>query len=148
MVSQPILNGRRRQPLSDIEKVCPVSMRAVYDALEFLGGKWKLPILFALFMGGKQRFREMERNVSGITPKMLSKELQDLEINRLITRRVLDTKPVTVEYELTAHAESIKPMLDALSAWGEQHRRLLMQGDGQATVSAAQTPSQPSVLHA
>ena len=59
MVSQPILNGRRRQPLSDIEKVCPVSMRAVYDALEFLGGKWKLPILFALFMGGKQRFREM-----------------------------------------------------------------------------------------
>jgi DNA-binding HxlR family transcriptional regulator len=118
----------QRRTLNAPDSVCPVSMRAITDALEFLGGKWKLPILFALFMGGKQRFRELERSVPGITPKMLSKELQDLEMNQLISRRVLDTKPVTVEYELTPYAESIKPMLDALSAWGELHRRFLMGG--------------------
>lgn len=121
------LKGQRHQILTAPQTVCPVSMRAVTDALEFLGGKWKLPIIYALFMGGKQRFMEIERSVGGITPKMLSKELQDLEMNRLITRRVIDTKPVTVEYELTTHAESIKPMLDALSAWGTQHRAFLMR---------------------
>jgi DNA-binding HxlR family transcriptional regulator len=119
----------QRRPLAVPATICPVSMRAIADALEFLGGKWKMPILGALFMGGKQRFRELERSVPGITPKMLSKELQDLEMNRLIVRRVLNTKPVTVEYELTAHAESIKPMLDALSDWGLKHRRFIMNGE-------------------
>ncbi len=119
----------QRRPLAVPPTICPVSMRAIADALEFLGGKWKMPILGALFMGGKQRFRELERSVPGITPKMLSKELQDLEMNRLIVRRVLNTKPVTVEYELTAHAESIKPMLDALSDWGLKHRRFIMNGE-------------------
>lgn len=117
---------RHRHSLTAPEYVCPVSMRAIYDAIEFLGGKWKLPIIGALFMGGKQRFRELERSVAGITPKMLSKELQDLEMNRLISRRVIDTKPVTVEYEITPHAESLKPLFDSLSAWGLQYRRFLM----------------------
>lgn len=121
--------GQRRTFLTAPEAVCPVSIRAINDAIEFLGGKWKFPILYALFMGGKQRFKELERSVAGITPKMLSKELQDMEMHRLITRRVIETKPVTVEYELTPHAESIKPMLDALSAWGLQHRHFLM-GEG------------------
>lgn len=108
--------------------VCPVSMRAMSDALEFLGGKWKLPILVALVTGGTQRFTQLERNVTGITPKMLSKELQDLEINRLVHRRVIDTKPVTVEYEPTEYCASLRPVLDALNNWGSQHRALLMNG--------------------
>lgn len=106
--------------------VCPVSMQAVNDALEFLGGKWKLSILMALITGGKQRFMELERNVSGITPKMLSKELQDLEMNQLVTRNVLNTKPVTVEYEITPYCKSLKPVLEALGEWGSNHRVLLM----------------------
>lgn len=117
---------RHSHSLTAPESVCPVSMRAIYDAIEFLGGKWKLPIIGALFMGGKQRFRELERSVQGITPKMLSKELHDLEMNRLVNRKVIDTKPVTVEYELTSHAESLKPLFDSLSAWGLQHRHFLM----------------------
>lgn len=120
--------GQQHRVLSAPQAVCPISIRAVNDALEFLGGKWKLPILYALFMSSRQRFMEIQRSVPGITPKMLSKELQDLEMNRLVTRRVLDNKPVIVEYELTPHAHSIKPMLDALSAWGEQHRAFLMGG--------------------
>lgn len=106
--------------------VCPISMQAVSDALEFLGGKWKLSILMALITGGKQRFMELERNVSGITPKMLSKELQDLEMNQLVTRNVLNTKPVTVEYAITPYCESLKPVLVALGDWGSGHRVLLM----------------------
>lgn len=111
---------------SENSGVCPVSMQAVNDALEFLGGKWKLSILMALLTGGKQRFMELERNVSGITPKMLSKELQDLEMNQLVTRNVLNTKPVTVEYEITDYCASLKPVLLALGEWGAGHRMLLM----------------------
>lgn len=124
--TETALKGQRRQILTAPQGVCPVSMRAINDAVEFLGGKWKLPILYALFMGGKQRFKELERSVAGITPKMLSKELQDMEMNRLLTRKVIESKPITVEYELAPYAENIKPMLDAMSAWGEQHRRFLM----------------------
>lgn len=70
---------------------------------------------------------ELQRNVEGITPKMLSKELQDLEMNQFVRRIVLDTKPVTVEYELTDYSDSLKPLLDALADWGKQHRERLMR---------------------
>ena len=114
-------------PESCAERTRPERIRAIQDALDFLGGKWKLPILQALTTGGKQRFRELERSVTGITPKMLSKELQDLEMNRLIKRMVLDTKPVSVEYEITEYSASLFPVLNALSDWGLQHRALIMQ---------------------
>jgi DNA-binding HxlR family transcriptional regulator len=53
---------------------------------------------------------------------MLSKELQELEINGLIKRSVLETKPITVEYELTAYGRTLKPIIDAMAFWGKQHR--------------------------
>ncbi|MBN8678424.1 MAG: helix-turn-helix transcriptional regulator [Chitinophagales bacterium] len=114
-------------PAVQEKRVCEVSMRAVTDTLEFLGGKWKLPILMALITGGKQRFMELERNVKGITPKMLSKELQDLEMNRLVYRKVLDTKPVMVEYDITEYSESLRSVLVILAEWGTRHRELLMR---------------------
>ena len=54
---------------------------------------------------------------------MLSKELNRLELNGLITRSVLETKPVTVEYELTEYARSLKPLTDGMAVWGKQHRQ-------------------------
>lgn len=117
------------------QQECSAGLRPVHDALEFLGGKWKLHILGAMFKNGKLRFREMERAVNGITPKMLSKELQDLEMNKLITRKVLNTKPVSVEYELTEYAETLKPVLEALGTWGAQHRALLMSKPVQGMLS-------------
>lgn len=107
-------------------EVYMVTMRAMRDALDFLGGKWKLPIMMALISGGRQRFRELERNVSGITPRMLSKELHDLEINHLITRQVLDTKPVSVAYDITEYSKSLRPVLEALATWGSNHRAVIM----------------------
>ncbi len=75
---------------------CSKHILAVRDALDILSGKWKLPIISALIFSDK-RFKEMEREIPGITAKMLSKELKDLEMNDLVQRTVYDTMPVTVE---------------------------------------------------
>ncbi|MCT2562598.1 winged helix-turn-helix transcriptional regulator [Chryseobacterium herbae] len=99
---------------------CQRSIRAIKDTLDVVGGKWKL-VLVTVLMSGKRRFGELSREV-GITPRILSKELQELEINGLISRTVLDTKPVTVEYELTPYSKSLQEVLTSMEKWGEGHR--------------------------
>lgn len=96
----------------------------VNDALYVLSGKWKIPIVIALGHGNK-RFKELQREVKGITAKMLSKELRDLELNELVTRTVYDTTPVSVEYELTKYSQSLDKVIIALAEWGIQHRKRL-----------------------
>jgi DNA-binding HxlR family transcriptional regulator len=66
---------------------CEKCIMAVKDALEVLHGRWKLPILVSLKFSNK-RFKEISKDLNGITDKMLSKELKDLEMNQLITRTV------------------------------------------------------------
>lgn len=105
---------------------CKNDMLPVRDALDFLNGKWKLPIIIALAFGAK-RFKEMQREVNGITAKMLSKELKDLEMNELVKRTVFDTTPVTVEYELTAYGDSLEEVITALHKWGLQHRKRIIK---------------------
>ena len=80
---------------------CRFRINSVKDSMDILTGKWKIHILGTLLYGGKMRFMDLQREIEGIGPKMLSKELQDLEINHLITRTIKNTKPITVEYELT-----------------------------------------------
>lgn len=105
---------------------CPVEFaQAVNDTLDFLSGKWKLPILSSL-MEGKKRFKEIERSVPGISPRMLSKELRDLEMNKMITRTVYDTVPATVEYEITQYGMSLDKVLLAMYEWGTEHRKKIM----------------------
>jgi DNA-binding HxlR family transcriptional regulator len=101
---------------------CPQFVLPIRDALNVLSGKWKLPIITALFFG-KKRFRELERDIPNITPRMLSKELKELELNNLITRTVYDTTPVTVEYELTNSGRSLDKVMQSMKEWGEQHRK-------------------------
>ncbi|MFN4150073.1 MAG: winged helix-turn-helix transcriptional regulator [Candidatus Sericytochromatia bacterium] len=98
---------------------------AVRDTLDFLSGKWKLPILGAL-MNGKKRFKELENGIEKITPKMLSKELRDLEINQMITRTVYDTTPITIEYEITEYGRSLDHVLLEMYNWGKEHRRRII----------------------
>lgn len=100
---------------------CNRSLAAVRDSLYVIGGKWKLPIIIAL-MEGPQRFSELQRSLEGITPKVLSKELKDLELNAFVVRTVYDTTPVIVEYTLTEYSRTLKPVLNSLRSWGEQHR--------------------------
>lgn len=106
-------------------KECSKSILAVRDALDILSGKWKLPIIISLMYGDK-RFKEMERDIEGITAKMLSKELKDLEINHLVRRTVYDTMPVTVEYSLTEYGKTLKKVIGELHDWGAQHRRKIL----------------------
>lgn len=103
-------------------KSCPVQfVLAVNDTLNVISGKWKMPIIGSLLFN-KRRFTELQRNIPRITPRMLSKELKELELNGIVKRTVYDTLPVTVEYELTASAKSLSTVLDAIVEWGINHR--------------------------
>jgi DNA-binding HxlR family transcriptional regulator len=104
---------------------CKKNLLPVKDALDILSGKWKLPIIIALTFDNK-RFKEMQREIDGITPKMLSKELKELEINQLVKRTVYDTLPVTVEYSLTTYGKSLHKVIEELRTWGMQHRKRLL----------------------
>ena len=95
---------------------------ALNDTLNVMNGKWKLPIIGSL-MFGKKRFRELERDIPKITPRMLSKELKDLEMNGMVSRTVYDSIPVTVEYELTKSGLSLTAVLDTMMEWGVAHRK-------------------------
>lgn len=99
---------------------------AIQDTLDVVGGKWKLPLLMIL-TNGKKRFRELSRE-AGITPRILSKELREMEMNGLVTRTVLETKPVTVEYALTPYSETLQEVLDAMHRWGMKHREKIVGG--------------------
>lgn len=105
---------------------CPKTALSIKDALEALEGRWKLLILFALSTGGK-RFKQLSREVPGITDKTLSKELKSLEANKLIQRDVHDTFPPTVEYSITAHGKSLEKVMDELHYWGLAHRKEIME---------------------
>lgn len=101
---------------------CPKTMLSIKDALEAVEGRWKLLILFSLAEGPK-RFRQLAKEVHGITDKTLSKELKRLEENQLITRSVYDTFPPKVEYAITQHGLSLERVLDELHFWGLAHRQ-------------------------
>ncbi|WP_460473425.1 winged helix-turn-helix transcriptional regulator [Emticicia fontis] len=97
-------------------------MLSIKDALEALEGKWKLLILFTLSTGPK-RFKQLTKEVIGITDKTLSRELKNLEANDLIKREVYDTFPPTVEYSITEHGLSLERVLQELHFWGLSHRK-------------------------
>ncbi|HET6990723.1 MAG TPA: helix-turn-helix domain-containing protein [Bacteroidia bacterium] len=101
---------------------CAQNLLPVKDALYILSGKWKLPIIIALAHGHK-RFKELQREIRGITARMLSKELREMEINQLVKRTVYDTTPVSVEYELTAYGFTLDNVIIALRDWGLLHRK-------------------------
>lgn len=106
---------------------CKAKLNAVADALYAIGGKWKLRIIVALKDGNK-RFNEMQRLIEGISAKVLSAELKELELNGFVTRKVYTSTPVVVEYELAEYAETLHEVLDALNRWGVMHRENVKKG--------------------
>ncbi len=105
---------------------CTEILKPVRDSLDVLSGKWKLPIIVALTFGEK-RFTEIAKEVHGITDKMLSKELRDLELNGLVMRNIEDSYPVKVTYALTPHSKTLRPVIDSLKNWGIMHKEKLTQ---------------------
>jgi len=94
----------------------------VQDTLNVINGKWKLPILISMYEG-KSRFRDLQRSIPAITTRVLSKELKDLESNKLIVRIVNDTRPVTIDYKLTTYSYTLTPVVDEMIKWGKQHSK-------------------------
>ena len=100
---------------------CISNSRHISDALYVLNGKWKFPLISTL-RESSLRFNEILKLVEGITPKVLAKELRELEINGLIERKVISTTPVSVVYESTSYSDTLKNVLYELAQWGKQHR--------------------------
>ena len=110
---------------AEMTEACVEQLRAIHDTLDLLSGKWKIAIIGSLNFG-RRRFMELQREVEGIGSKMLSKELRDLEMNELVKRTVHNTKPVTVEYELTAYGETLQGIINEMAKWGHIHRKRIM----------------------
>ena len=99
---------------------CRRADMAIRDTLDVVGGKWKL-ILIAVLRDGPMRFNQLSNEV-GITPRILSKELEELQMNGLVDRKVKNTKPITVEYSLTPYCSTLNDVLIAMEEWGVSHR--------------------------
>lgn len=104
---------------------CAANRQAVQDTLDIIGGKWKILILLTL-TERPYRFKELAREIN-ISPRMLSRELQDMEMNQLISRKVLDEKPIGVEYAITDYGRTFKKVIHAMRDWGMAHRNKIMK---------------------
>jgi DNA-binding HxlR family transcriptional regulator len=93
----------------------------VEDALGILVGKWKPIILLHLLKNGTQRFSELKRRMPGITQKMLTNQLRELENEDIIQRVVYPQVPPKVEYSITEYGRSLEPILHAMHKWGTKH---------------------------
>ncbi|MDT0690312.1 helix-turn-helix domain-containing protein [Salegentibacter sp. F188] len=104
---------------------CTKKIRAIHDTMDVLSGKWKISIIACLCYE-PMRFSELLKEVNGISGKMLSRELKDLEMNKLVIRKVLDTKPVTVTYQISEYGKSLKELTNVIAEWGIKHREQIV----------------------
>jgi DNA-binding HxlR family transcriptional regulator len=100
---------------------CGKDLAAIRDAIYVIGGKWRLQIIVAM-RAGHHRFSDIQKTVTGISAKVLSSELKELELNGILKRRAHNNSH-TVDYELTTYSESLGHVLQSLSEWGIQHKQ-------------------------
>jgi DNA-binding HxlR family transcriptional regulator len=110
----------KRQDFQDHQKK---RIRAVQDSMDVLNGKWKIAIISSICCYKTRRFSDILNDIEGISNRMLSKELKELEINQLVKRTVLDSQPITVQYELTEHGNTLQILISDLTEWGIVHRK-------------------------
>ena len=104
-------------PLSE---TCIPSLKAIDDAFYVIGGKWRLRIIVALF-AGNTRFNEIQRTLGGISAKVLSHELRELELNGLVHRTVRGQSSDIVDYTLTEYSQTLRNVVHVLDKWGQDH---------------------------
>ena len=100
--------------LNDKSYHCPVEL-----TLNVVGGKWKVLLLWNM-KGGVKRYGELKKLVPGITHKMLTQQLRELEDDGVISRKVYEIVPPRVEYSLTQRGEQLRPILEMMGQWGTQ----------------------------
>lgn len=111
-------------------KECNGKLAAIGDAIYVIGGKWKLKIILSLKDGNK-RFNELQRSVPGISARVLSNELKELEMNGLLKRNIYTQTPILVEYEATEYSNTLNDVLNSLCEWGSIHKKRIMTPVGE-----------------
>ncbi|WP_394758082.1 winged helix-turn-helix transcriptional regulator [Flavobacterium sp.] len=111
---------------SENEKITKNMIMYVQDTLYVFGGKWRLPIIIAIKQGNS-RFTDIKAFIPKITNRVLSKELKELEVNKMVVRTVYDTSPITVEYKISPYCYTAKEIVDSMAAWGKQHREKIKE---------------------
>lgn len=104
---------------------CIEQMMPIRDALEVISGKWKVLILTSI-MQGNRRFTEIQSSIPKINPKVLAKELKDMEQHQLIRRTMHEDYPVLIEYSATEYSRTLKKVMLELHAWGVNHRKQIL----------------------
>ncbi len=94
----------------------------IKTTLDVMGGKWK-PLILYLLQEKTLRFSELQKQIDGITQKMLTQQLRELEADKIITRKVYPEVPPRVEYSITKHGKSLIPILLTMEKWGRVHRQ-------------------------
>lgn len=116
---------KRKERLLYSQVECAQNLASVDDAIYVIGGKWRLKIIITL-VSGYSRFNEIQRTIKGISARVLSNELKELETNGLVERKVdVNSIPVLVEYIPTQYAETLKNIVDVLGSWGKQHKKMI-----------------------
>lgn len=101
---------------------CAPNLLAVKDTLNVLSGKWIIPVIGILRMNGSLCFRDMVVQLPGISAKVLTATLREMEVNLLVSRTVLKTKPVKVAYALTEYGATLENVIFEMLNWGLTHR--------------------------
>ena len=104
-----------------MEKNCNTNFKYLQDALDVIGTKWRVQILFSICVEHNTHFREIERSIEGLSTRMLSRELKIMEQIGLVTRTVKSTTPVEIIYNETKLTHTLIPVFDALLEWGERY---------------------------
>jgi len=120
-----LLNSISKDTEMEKDKRCEIDKRALDDALQSIGGKWKLQILSSIF-NGNTRFSEIEHDLQGITKRTLSRELKELEANQFVKKIVFPEMPTKAEYKPTAYAMKLSSIIDELVNWGQNHRKKII----------------------
>jgi DNA-binding HxlR family transcriptional regulator len=107
-------------------RACPIAA-----TIAMLGGKWK-PMIVHMLADGTLRFGQIKRNLPAVSQKMLTQQLRELEADGIVRRVVYAQVPPRVEYSLTAHGATLKPILEALYVWGTQHAAITADSDDRA----------------
>ncbi|MBS9399328.1 winged helix-turn-helix transcriptional regulator [Pediococcus acidilactici] len=105
------------------KKIYNIGVEATMDVI---GGKWK-PIILCNLRHGKQRPSELRRQISGISQKMLTQELRELERDHIVNRKTYNVIPPKVEYSLSDYGQTLSTLLDQLCSWGEMHVQTLQK---------------------
>jgi len=119
-MNSTILEKSKKSKAGDCGKVdrCPV-----ITTLEVIGGKWKPAILWEMTRNGTMRFGQLKKAIEGITQKMLTQQLRELESDNIINRKIYAEVPPRVEYSLTEYGQTITPVLNEMADWGLKHMK-------------------------